>query len=122
MGGLRTGSLSEDSRLSKGFRILEKEIDLEKNPAGRVSIEWEDEDEAASDGRRIWKGKEGSGKGKGSCWGIVSGGLGGFLLDFEGLVLVLDFGFDFLLEIGRCGFGGNGNGGGFGCLGGVVET
>jgi hypothetical protein len=100
---------------------LENEIDLEKNPAGRVSMEWEDEVEGASEVRcRIWKGmeeRERGGKESGSCWGRVSGGFEGSLLDFEGLGLVLIL--DFLLETGRGGFGGGG--GGFGCLGGVEE-
>lgn len=120
LGELRTGWDSEGSRLSNGLRILENEIDLEKKPAGRVSMEWEDEVEGPSEVlSRIWKGREvmeGSGK-LSSCWMRVSGGFEGGLLDFEGLVLILDF----LLETGRGGFGGNG-GGGLVCLGGVVET
>jgi hypothetical protein len=122
LGELTTGSFSEASRLSKGLRFLENEIDLEKNPAGRVSMEWEDEVEGASEVRcRIWKGmeeRESEGKESGSCWGRVSGGFEGSLLDFEGLGLVLIL--DFLSETGRGGFGGGG-GGGFGCLGGVEE-
>lgn len=55
------------------------------------------------------------GKGKDSCSGRISGGLERGLLDFEVLVLVLDF----LFETGRGGFGGGGE---FGCcLGGVEE-
>ena len=56
---------------------------------------------------------EGKG-GKGSCSGRISGGLERGLLDFEGLVLVLDF----LFETGS-GFGGGGELGC--CLGGVEE-
>lgn len=55
------------------------------------------------------------GKGKDSCSGIISGGLGRGLLDFEGLVLD----FHFLFETGRGGFGGDGELGC--CLGGVEE-
>lgn len=120
---LKTVSFPEASKLSKGLRIFEKEADLEKNPAGRASMEWEVEVNGArtqSEGRRMWKGMEG--RQKGSCW-IVSesngafGGSEGTVFDFEGLILVVG-----LLETIRGGCGCGGGGGGLACLGGVVET
>jgi len=69
-----TSSASKYSRLSKGLRILEKEIDLEKKPEGRVSIVWEDEVEGVWEVRcSMLKGKDG--RGKECCLGRVSGGL-----------------------------------------------
>ena len=132
---LRSGSFPEASKLIEDLRIFEKEADLEKKPAGRISMGSEVDGGAGtqSEVRRIWNGRA-VGREKGSSWWAESGpgsglervlaGPEGRVLEVEvleeGLILILDF-----PETRRdeCGGGGGGGGGdGVARRGGVAET